>query len=107
MIKHAGEPCPATLLCPLIHGRLICTSKRCETQRHLKKYYSFQNLDFPEVQAHSHTSMLLLCKLHAKLNLFYECENQEDLLLGPVESNVLRMAKAWEQPNINCQAQGL
>lgn len=98
--------CPATLLCSLIHGRLICTSKCCETQRHLKKY-SFQNPDFPEVQAHSHTGMLLLCKLHAKLNLFCECENQEDVSLGPVESSVLRMAKAWEQPSINCQAQGL
>lgn len=46
--------------------------------------------------------MLLFCKLHAKLNLLCECENQED-----VESYVLGIAEPREQSNINCQAQGL
>lgn len=45
--------------------------------------------------------MLLFCKLHAKLNLLYEYEKQED-----VKSHVLGIAEPREQPNINCQAQG-
>lgn len=45
--------------------------------------------------------MLVFHKLHAKLNLLCECENQED-----VESHVLGIAEPQEQPNINCQAQG-